>query len=168
MTPVTKYWVCKMTPAVVNEALECLGGNGYVEDGPLARVYREAPLNAIWEGSGNVMALDLLRVLERDPEPVALVLSDIMTRAAATPELREPAAHLQAMLQNRSQLERRGRELIEGLAKLAAGLLLAEHAPAAVSDAFLGSRFMGSRRYTYGQGLARADVRALIERSLAG
>ena len=57
MTPVTKYWVCKMTPAVVNEALECLGGNGYVEEGPLARVYREAPLNAIWEGSGKAAAL---------------------------------------------------------------------------------------------------------------
>src|SRR5690606_20857516 len=66
MTPVTKYWVCKIAPAVIYEAMECLGGNGYVEEAPLARYYREAPVNAIWEGSGNVMALDVLRVLSRN------------------------------------------------------------------------------------------------------
>ncbi len=71
MTPVTKYWVCKIAPAVVYEAMECLGGNGYVEDSMLARLYREAPVNAIWEGSGNVMALDVLRVLQREPEAAA-------------------------------------------------------------------------------------------------
>ena len=67
MTPVVKYWVCKVAPTLLDEAMECLGGNGYVEEGPLARYYREAPVNAIWEGSGNVMALDVLRVLGRAP-----------------------------------------------------------------------------------------------------
>src|SRR5690606_24121938 len=67
MTPVVKYWVCKIAPALIYEAMECLGGNGYVEEAPLARYYREAPVNAIWEGSGNVMALDVLRVLRRAP-----------------------------------------------------------------------------------------------------
>ena len=67
MTSVVKYWVCKIAPSVLYEAMECLGGNGYVEEAPLARYYREAPVNAIWEGSGNVMALDVLRVLARAP-----------------------------------------------------------------------------------------------------
>ena len=69
MTPVTKYWVCKIAPPLVAEAMECLGGNGYVEEAPLARIYREVPVNSIWEGSGNVMALDVVRVLQREPEP---------------------------------------------------------------------------------------------------
>ena len=67
MTPVTKYWVCKIAPPLVAEAMECLGGNGYVEEAPLARLYREVPVNSIWEGSGNVMALDVARVLQREP-----------------------------------------------------------------------------------------------------
>src|SRR5690606_31385220 len=77
MTPVTKLWVCKLAPALVYEAMECLGGNGYVEEGPLARIYREVPVNAIWEGSGNVMALDMLRVLQREPESIAQVLDEL-------------------------------------------------------------------------------------------
>src|SRR5690606_15787790 len=77
MTPVVKYWVCKMAPALIYEAMECLGGNGYVEEAPLARYYREAPVNAIWEGSGNVMALDVLRVLGRAPQLFDEVLAGI-------------------------------------------------------------------------------------------
>jgi len=81
MTPVTKYWICKMAPAFGYEAMECLGGNGYVEEGLAARIYREMPLNAIWEGSGNVMALDLLRVLQREPETAAIVMEDLAAAA---------------------------------------------------------------------------------------
>ncbi|TIS17055.1 MAG: DNA alkylation response protein, partial [Mesorhizobium sp.] len=77
MTPVVKYWVCKIAPALLYEAMECLGGNGYVEEAPLARYYREAPVNAIWEGSGNVMALDVLRVLGRAPGLFEEVLAGI-------------------------------------------------------------------------------------------
>ena len=77
MTPVVKYWVCKIAPALLYEAMECLGGNGYVEEMPLARYYREAPVNAIWEGSGNVMALDVLRVLSRAPGLFDEVLAGI-------------------------------------------------------------------------------------------
>ena len=96
-----------------------------------------------------------------------LVLGDLVKRAAAVPVLRSESARLQAIVQDRSLLEVHGRELIEGLAKLAAALLLVEHAPAAVSDAFLASRFLNRCRYTYGQGLAHADVRAIVERSFA-
>ena len=84
MTPVTKYWVCKMAPGLTYEAMECLGGNGYVEDGRLARAYREAPVNAIWEGSGNVMALDLARILQRDPQAFDTVIATIETDMAET------------------------------------------------------------------------------------
>src|SRR5690606_24485584 len=77
MTPVVKYWVCKLTPGVTYEAMECMGGNGYVEEAPMARYYREAPLNAIWEGSGNVMALDVLRVVGKAPALFDEVLSGI-------------------------------------------------------------------------------------------
>ena len=88
MTPVTKYWVCKIGPALAYEAMECLGGNGYVEEGLAARLYRELPLNAIWEGSGNVMALDLLRVLQREPETVEIVMDDLGTAVAGMPTSR--------------------------------------------------------------------------------
>ena len=81
MTPVVKYWVCKIAPALLYEAMECLGGNGYVEEAPLARYYREAPVNAIWEGSGNVMALDVLRVLGRAPALFDEVLAGIEQRS---------------------------------------------------------------------------------------
>ena len=77
MTPVIKYWVCKAAPPFAYEAMECMGGNGYVEEGLLARAYREAPLNAIWEGSGNVMCLDILRVMQREPDAVEAVLASM-------------------------------------------------------------------------------------------
>ena len=77
MTPVTKYWVCKIAPALICEAMECLGGNGYVEEGGFPRLYREAPVNAIWEGSGNVLCLDMLRAVERSPETLERVLAGI-------------------------------------------------------------------------------------------
>ena len=149
MTPVTKYWVCKMAPAVVNEALECLGGNGYVEELPLARMYREAPLNAIWEGSGNVMALDLMRVLMREPEAVELVMADLARRASATPEIDAELRRIRSVLSDPSSDERIGRSLIESLAKSAAALILRAHAPGFVADAFVATRFDGGRRYTY-------------------
>ncbi len=165
MTTVTKYWVCKMAPAAINEALECRGGNGYVEEGVLARLYREAPLNAIWEGSGNVMALDLLRVLGREKAAIELVMQDMAERSLNVPVLRAECDHLVALMKDPGKLEMRGRELIEGLAKLAAALLLLEQAPNFVSDAFLRTRFSCTRNYTYGQGLEPMHVREIIDRS---
>jgi putative acyl-CoA dehydrogenase len=166
MTPVTKYWVCKLGPAVAYEAMECLGGNGYVEEGPMARVYRELPLNAIWEGSGNVMALDLLRVLQREPETVEIVLDDLGAAVGGDPHLKAHLARVQAMLQEPRLLDRRGRSLAEALATLAAGTILRAHAPAPVADAFVANRLAGPARQTYGQGLDAADTRAIIERAL--
>ena len=91
MTPITKYWVCKIAPALVAEAMECMGGSGYVEEAPLARIYREVPVNAIWEGSGNVMALDVMRVLQREPEALEAVMEEL--RLASADDARLRAAH---------------------------------------------------------------------------
>ena len=166
MTPVTKYWVCKIAPAVVYEAMECLGGNGYVEDGMLARLYREVPVNAIWEGSGNVMALDVLRVLQREPDAAAMVLDDLGASIGEDAGLKAALARLQALLHAPRDLDQRARALIEGLALLAAGTLLRAHAPAAVADAFIATRLSGSFRHTWGQSLDGPEARAIIDRAL--
>ncbi len=166
MTPVTKYWVCKTGPALAYEAMECLGGNGYVEEGIAARIYRELPVNAIWEGSGNVMVLDVLRVIQRDRHAFESVMSDLEVMASADPQLKAQFARVHALLQEPEPLERRGRELVEALALLAAGAILRKHAPAVVADAFLATRIGGTARQTYGQGLDRADTRAIVARVL--
>ncbi len=165
MTPVTKYWVCKVGPAVAYEAMECLGGNGYIEEGLAARAYRELPLNAIWEGSGNVMALDLLRVLQREPETVAVVVEDLSAAVGGDAHLKAQLARIQGMLHEPRLLEQRGRTLAEALATLAAGTILKAHAPSYVADAFIGTRLGGTARQTYGQGLDRFDTRPIVERA---
>jgi len=168
MTPVTKYWVCKIGPGLVYEAMECLGGNGYVEEGLAARLYRELPVNAIWEGSGNVMALDLLRVLQREAQTVAIVVDDLAAAAAGDRRLEAQLAHVQGLLHEPRLLDRRARELTEGLALLAAGTILRAHAPPAVADAFIATRLQGPVHHTYGQGLEGADTRAIVDRAWPG
>ncbi|MGE5512677.1 MAG: isovaleryl-CoA dehydrogenase [Bacteroidota bacterium] len=166
MTPVTKYWVCKIAPGLVYEAMECLGGNGYVEDGMLARLYREVPVNAIWEGSGNVMALDVLRVLQREPDAAASVIAELDDSVADDRALKAALARVQQMLHEPRELDVRARALVERLALVAAGAILRAHAPAAVADAFIGSRLSGDFRHTYGQGVEWADARAIVDRAL--
>lgn len=163
MTPVTKYWVCKIGPSFAYEAMECLGGNGYVEEGFAARIYRELPVNAIWEGSGNVMALDLLRVIEREPAAMEIVLAELEAGLAGDVLLKAQFERVQAMLRERELLGHRGRDLAEALALLAAGTILRATAPDAVADAFLATRLSMTHRQTYGQGLSRADPRAILD-----
>jgi putative acyl-CoA dehydrogenase len=167
MTPVTKYWVCKLGPGVAYETMECLGGNGYVEEGIAARLYRELPLNAIWEGSGNVMALDLLRVLQREAETVEIVMDDLAAAAGDDAHLKAQLARVRAILHEPRLLDRRARDLAEALALLAAGTILRAHAPPAVADAFLGTRLSGGPRQTYGQGLDWAQTKAIVDRAFA-
>ena len=145
MTPVTKYWVCKLAPGFVYEAMECLGGNGYVEEGMLARIYREVPVNAIWEGSGNVMALDLFRVLQREPDVAAMALEDLGAGVGEDRTLAAAFAQVQSILHEPRTLDLRARALVEGLARVAAGALLRAHAPAAVADAY--HRHAARRRF---------------------
>ncbi len=165
MTPVTKYWVCKLGPMVAYEAMECLGGNGYVEDGIAARLYRELPVNAIWEGSGNVMALDLLRVLQREPDTVAIVMDDLAKVVGGDARLKAHLARVQGLLHEPRMLDRRGRDLAEALAMLAAGTILRAHAPTAVADAFIATRLSGAPRQTYGQALDWADTQTIVDRA---
>ncbi len=167
MTPVIKYWVCKIAPALAYEAMECFGGNGYVEEGRAARIYREVPVNAIWEGSGNVMALDVLRVLQREPDAAEAVLEELGTACAGDPRLKAGLADIERLLHEPRHLDRRGRVLAERLAVVTAGAILAGHAPAPVAEAFIATRVAGLARSTYGIGLDGADIPAILQRALA-
>jgi putative acyl-CoA dehydrogenase len=128
-----KYWTSKRAPAHVAEALECLGGNGYVEDTGMPRLYREAPLNSIWEGSGNVIVLDALRTIKKEPESLDRVMAEILL--ARDPRIEKFAARI-----GTSSSETEGRRLIERLALALQASLLIRFSPPAVADAFCASR----------------------------
>ncbi|MGE0281842.1 MAG: acyl-CoA dehydrogenase family protein [Rhizobiaceae bacterium] len=161
MTPVVKYWVCKAAPALLFEAMECLGGNGYVEEGVLARHYREAPVNAIWEGSGNVMALDVLRVLSRAPalfdEVIAGIEKDLGQAAPGA------AGVLRAALNVASADEGSARLLTEQLALSAAAAELRRMGAGRIADAFIETRLAGQWRTTYGMLDGRHDAKLIVE-----
>ena len=145
VTPAAKFWVCKRALEFTGEAMEVWGGNGYVEEGPMARFYREAPVNSIWEGSGNVMCLDVLRGIERDPEGaqalLASWLADAQGHAALRAALERLAATLAAAPDTREALARR---ITQQLVLAAQGVLLLRHAPAPIADAFIATRLADS------------------------
>ncbi|ORE99004.1 acyl-CoA dehydrogenase family protein [Aurantimonas sp. 22II-16-19i] len=161
MTPVTKYWVCKLAPAFAYEAMECLGGNGYVEDGRLARAYREAPVNAIWEGSGNVVALDLLRVLKRDPDAfetvIATIEADLGEMAGRTPDVLRAAVAMVVSDEGACRL------LAEQMALAAAAGTLRRLGLGPIAAAFAETRLGGVFSHTYGVVDLRHDLRAIID-----
>jgi putative acyl-CoA dehydrogenase len=166
LTPAVKYWVCKTAPAFIYEAMECLGGNGYVEDGVLARLYREAPVNAIWEGSGNVMALDVLRALAREGEGAQAVLAALARETSDLPGTKEAAAFIAKTLAG-AEAEAKARAAIERLALLAATAALAQGAPSAIAEGFARTRLADPRGATYGSAdLDGAERVGLIERAL--
>jgi len=165
MTPVAKYWVCKIAPNFAYEAMECLGGNGYVEENGLARIYREAPVNAIWEGSGNVMGLDVLRILMNEPEAAATVLDKLADQSRGERRLSSHIEKVRELLHRPRELEANARTFMEGVAMAAAACLLRLNAPAFVADAFVASRLDGPRHRTYGTGLGRADTAAIVARA---
>jgi putative acyl-CoA dehydrogenase len=166
MTPVTKYWVCKTAPALVYEAMECMGGNGYVEEGGFPLLYREVPVNAIWEGSGNVMCLDVLRVLQRSPGTVRHVLEGIDELAGRESRVKAALDRIETMLGEAMRDQSVARALVEQLALAQAAVLLLVHAPQEVSDAFLATRLDGAWRGTYGGAATRGDFRAILDRAL--
>jgi putative acyl-CoA dehydrogenase len=138
LAPVAKYWVCKRAPAVAAEALECLGGNGYVEEHVLARLYRDAPLNGLWEGSGNVICLDVLRALQLMPEAASLLRQEL---AGVHPRI---DAWLRQMP---APVEENARRLTEYLAQAFAAALLCRHAPGPLAEAFVQTRLAGGGRH---------------------
>jgi putative acyl-CoA dehydrogenase len=163
LTPAVKYWVCKTAPAFAYEAMECLGGNGYVEDSVLARLYREAPVNAIWEGSGNVMCLDVLRALTRDENARAAVV-DLARGAAELPGAID-AANAMAKVLAGPDAEGAARAAVERLAVLATASALQASAPD-VADAYARTRLVRGGA-TYGTAdLTSAEVNRLLERAL--
>jgi len=163
-TAVAKYWICKRGPGHAAEALECLGGNGYTEEWPLARVYREQPLLSIWEGSGNVIALDVLRALARTPAALGVFFDEVELAAGADPRLDAFVEALKAELADGAELESRARRVVERMALALQASLLVRHSPPAVADAFCATRLAGEGGLAYGTLPAGVDTGAIIER----
>jgi putative acyl-CoA dehydrogenase len=162
-TAVAKYWVCKRAPPVVAEALECLGGNGYVEESILPRLYREAPLNSIWEGSGNVICLDVLRALHKEPEARDALLAELRLGRGSDRRLDATLADAEARLE--SPDESGARRLVESLALALQGSLLVRHSPSAVAGAFCLTRAGGDHGYAFGSLPAGIDAEAILQRA---
>ena len=163
-TAVAKYWICKSATWHVAEALECLGGNGYVEESGMPRLYRETPLNSIWEGSGNVNCLDVLRAMAKNPGTVEALFTEIEKGSGASPEL---AAHLDACkaeLANLESIQARARRIVEMLALALQGSLLVRFGDPVVAEAFCRTRFNGNRGRAYGTLPADVDFAAIIAR----
>jgi putative acyl-CoA dehydrogenase len=163
-----KYWVCKRAPGHAAEALECLGGNGFVEDSGLPLLYRDAPLGSIWEGSGNVAALDVLRAMVKEPEGLPAFMAECELAAGADPRL---DSHLERS-RERAQAAFAGedpqfqaRRVVEDLAVGLQASLLVRHAPSAVADAFCATRLAGEGGRAYGTLPAGVDAGAIIERA---
>ncbi|MDT9686889.1 acyl-CoA dehydrogenase family protein [Streptomyces sp. P9(2023)] len=166
---VTKYWVCKRAPAHAAEALECLGGNGYVEDSGLPRLYRESPLPSIWEGSGNVAALDVLRAMGRQPQAVEAFFAEVDRAAGADHRLDAAAARLRKELSDLGDpvaAQYRARRLVERMALVLQGSLLVRHGDPAVADAFCASRLDSDWGIAFGTLPPGLDTASIISRAM--
>jgi putative acyl-CoA dehydrogenase len=164
-TPIVKYWTCKRAPMHAAESLECLGGAGYVEESDLPRLFRQSPLNGVWEGSGNVMCLDVLRAMARAPESLDAWWAEVDRAAGADYRLDEAAASLRKELADLSDAETRARRLVERMATLFAGSLLVRHAPAPVADAYCASRLGDDHGRAFGTLPPHVDRQAIIDRA---
>ncbi|GAA2259126.1 acyl-CoA dehydrogenase family protein [Streptomyces indiaensis] len=165
-TAVGKYWVTKRGPAFTAEALECLGGNGYVEDSGMPRHYREAPLLSIWEGSGNVNALDVLRALSREPGAAEALFGELALARGADARLDSAVTRLKAGLSEASPVT--ARRLVEQMALTLQASLLVRHAPTAVADAFCATRLGGDWGHAFGTLPRTADLDTIVQRALPG
>ncbi|MBI1905789.1 MAG: acyl-CoA dehydrogenase family protein [Rhodocyclales bacterium] len=164
-TAVGKYWICKRTPNHAYEAMECTGGSGVMEDGPFPRFFRESPVNAIWEGSGNVQCLDVLRAIQKSPETVPAFFSELGRARGAHAALDAWVERLQAEFRNPADLEYRARDVVDRMALALQAALLQQHAPAFVADAFCASRLGSSGHHNYGALPTGVDCAAIIERA---
>ena len=163
-TAVAKYYVCKRAPQVVYEAMECLGGNGYVEEHVMARLYRQAPLNSIWEGSGNVICLDVLRAMGREPEAMAALREELVAASGTDPRYDAFLAGLEVEFRDVATLESRARRLVERLALALQASILIREDGGAIAETFVASRLV-ERHGTYGTLPTGAPVELLIERA---
>jgi putative acyl-CoA dehydrogenase len=163
-TPVLKYWICKRAPYHAVESLECLGGAGYVEESGMPRLVRESPLQSIWEGSGNVQALDVLRAMARNPESIDAFRAEIEEAAADEPRVAAALAELDSELSDLDGIEGRARRVVERMALTLQGALLVRHGDEAVADAFCASRLAGDRGGAFGTLPTGTDFNRIIER----
>lgn len=169
-TAVMKYWVCKRAAAHAAESLECLGGNGYVEESLMPQLYRDSPLAGIWEGSGNVAALDVLRAMAKEPEGLPAFLAEVELAAGGDARLDAHVADVKARLQSLTDIDTaqlEARRIVEDLAVALQASLLVRHAPSAVADAFCAARCGGEGGRVYGTLPASADTGAIVERAFA-
>ncbi len=164
-TPVAKYWACKRAPQFVAEALECHGGNGFIADHLMERLYREAPLNGIWEGTGNIICLDVLRSMQREPETVEAFLGEIAKARGANTRLDAYADDLARRLANPAALEPIARRVVEMMAFALQASLLVRHSASAVADAFCATRLDGDWGHAFGTMPHGFDTQAIIDRA---
>ncbi len=166
VTPAAKLWVCKRAVELAGEAMEVFGGNGYIEDWPMARLFREMPVNSIWEGSGNVMALDVLRAIGREPGVLHALLADVAENVSQDALLRAELQALRDALSRPAEaIEFEGRRLTQRLVLLIQASLLRRHSPAAIADAFIASRFDAACGRIYGALPADTPHATIIERA---
>ena len=164
-TAVGKYWICKRTPNHAYEAMECIGGSGVIEDSPLPRLFRESPVNAIWEGSGNVQCLDVLRAMQKTPEVVEAFFREVAIAKGASAMLDRWVGALQEEFNDLADVEYRARGIVDRMALAIQAALLVQHAPAHVADAFCASRLAGGGHRNYGTLPRGVDCAAIIERA---
>jgi len=163
--PVGKYWICKRTPTHAYEALECIGGSGVMEDSMMPRLFRESPVNAVWEGSGNVQCLDVLRAMQKTPAAIDAFFIEIGQARGADATLDACIAALKNELRDPGELEYRARDIVDRMALALQAALLVQHAPSAVSDAFCRSRLAASGHHNFGALPRGVDCGAIIERA---
>jgi len=162
---VLKYWLCKRQPAHAVECLECFGGNGYVEESGMPRLYREAPLASIWEGSGNVQCLDVLRAMVKNPTSVDAFFAEVMEGTGAEPKLAGFVAGLKDEIPGEIEtIELRARRIVEKMAVALQASLLVRYGDEAVADAFCASRLSGDWGQAFGTLPAGTDFGRIIER----
>lgn len=165
-TPIAKYWICKRLPGVSYEALECHGGAGFVEEGPMPRLYRTAPLNAIWEGSGNVIALDILRAIAREPESLDAVREEIIGAKGENAHFDRHIALLDKWFEPGVLTEGTARAFAEDMALALEGAALRKTAPDFVFDGFCNARLdADNKSLIYGAMTAKIDAGKIIERA---
>ncbi len=165
LTPVSKFWICKRTPPFVAEALECMGGNGYVEDHVVARLYREAPLNGIWEGSGNVVALDVLRALGRHPEIADVFFAEVAPARGQNGLLDKAIGELESQFSGDGPTEAGCRRFVSQLALVLQASLLVRHAPEATAQAFCNGRLGAEHGFIFGSGQDTDAIHAILQRA---
>jgi len=165
LTAVGKYWICKRTPNLTYEAMECIGGSGVMEDSPFPRLFRESPVNAIWEGSGNVQCLDLLRVMHKAPVAIEAYFSELALSRGADVALDRAVGELRRDFADPTDLEYRARGIVDRMALALQASLLVRHAPAFVAEAFCASRLGSTGHHNFGALDREADCAAIIERA---